>query len=350
MPNTKSRLVLCVFAPLKRATSSIDRIQKEVAHKVIAANQLIDRTIGDIAKLSNFVVPRIELKALAVYSSPADISTHLEAEPTELRQNIRICFFSEIQVNTPVSAVTSANDNINFLTIYIQETLGTSLGKYEVGWNLDKGIARSILVISLNDFINILHDVAIDIAMLNSVQFSLEFDSPKQRNQISAIRSQFVASKGGGTRYGSLGRVEHAIAPIASLCWKSASVFNVSKYVDYCDEFLKSILVAKTKPIVLRSINAFQQIFGFRKIAGQLKASKIRKELEQLDSGTYLLAVAEKKPNTIAQRKRIANVLDRGEWKRNTWKIFPFSSYRELALLHPYLTLYKFVYVTGQEG
>ena len=343
-----SRIVLCVFAPFDPSKPKLDKLQSEIVSCIRDANPLIDESIENISAFSPFVIPRVLLRPLTAFRGQSEISDHLESEPSNMRHLVRMCVFSEPQPNMQGNGIDG--DVPFFVTVIINDSLDVSLGKYKTGWNADSGLARSILVTSLTEFPRILHDVALDIAMFNSIQLSQSYQTIEQRNHISDLRLAFVLSKGGETRYGQLEQDSLCVVPISSLCWKSNSIFDFSKYVNFCNEFLQQVLTTDDKPTPFKSVDAFRQIFGFKKISGQLSKRKISRHLAELSDGVYILAIAQKKPNREPQAKRVANILGRAVWTRNHWKIFDHSRFPELASLHPYLTLYKFQYSNQKES
>lgn len=190
------------------------------------------------------------------------------------------------------------------------------------------------------ELVHLIEDIALDIQMFYYYGYENLILEIEDKRNFSKSKVDFIMSKG---MLSYLGKIEGAdYISFASFCRNTASQnVNFKMYIQLWEKFVTFLDVNSLSTYF--SEDNIEDICKMYPKGGQLSVKRIKKLLEKLPSGKYILVRTERKPKDYRQRRFIENRFGMEKhWKTGKIKIVAFKQRFLFKRMEPYVSIFEF--------
>lgn len=209
------------------------------------------------------------------------------------------------------------------------------------GWNNGElSFSAKVFARTCEEVVCEVEDILTDILLFYAKNLNEYFDTVEKKQMFSECKVNYIKDKGLNSYIGNI--VDAEYVSFASFCRVNKKI-DYKKYLDLWEDFVKSIKnnELKTGIITYNSTNVQKMLVDHPK-GMQISMRRIRKLIEQLDPGDYVLIRTEHKPNDKRTRREIMSRFGMKKWKTGRIKIEEFKRVYTWMRLKPFVSIYVF--------
>lgn len=213
------------------------------------------------------------------------------------------------------------------------------------GWNASGKVASAHVNTSPEKIGLLIVDIMLDIAMFYAIPliYSSFGKTLDDRHRFSKIKADFARRRGLSSYYGPINESLTYFSLASAV--RTGEEFSSSQCKDYLklwDQLFSECALDRLEALKVGIDDIVNQIVSGHRRGGQISPQKLKKHLEGLHPGRYILVMATSRPKKKVALTRVLHIFGREKWRTNSWKIFPYSKATELHRYFPYISLYRF--------
>lgn len=195
------------------------------------------------------------------------------------------------------------------------------------------------------DVEDVIRDILLDIAAFHSWDIEeTRFKNLLYRRDISAKKSEYARRRGLKSRYkpdGDFGRY----FSFASACYDKDNKFDIQRFNEIWEDFMKSILIESPELAVSRKKDNLAEQLKYYSKKKNVSIKRLESMFDNLQNGSYILLRTEKEPkkNPRCRRQLMTSFGMSTGWKTGKLKFVKMEEYHDVVRWYPYVSLFKIV-------